>query len=175
MLGHPALVFAEVGRDTQREAFLAEKHVSAISGVDGDNGIIFGEVHDISLFGIDVALAVEALDEIAVFAQLVEAHRADSGHDFHVENDVNGVGDLDTDLGEGGSDHAHGIRNDVHGSALHFAAGDLLHHFVGLIGRHPFYDGMRHGVLFLSAANERSVLDASDVVFGRSVQIAVGK
>ena len=34
---------------------------------------------------------------------------------------------------------------------------------------------MRHGVLFLSAANERSVLDASDVVFGRSVQIAVGK
>ena len=175
MLGHPALFLAQVRGDTERKALFAQKHVSAVSGVDRHDRVVFGEMHDVSLFGIDVALAVEALDEIAVFTQLFEAGGADPRHDFHVENDVNGVGDFNAYFGERRPDHAHGIGNDVHRSALHLAAGDLLDHLISFIGRHPFDDGMRHRVLFFPRADKRSVLYAGDVVFRGSVQIAIGQ
>ena len=40
MLSHPAFVSAEVGSDTESEALLAEKHVSAVAGVDGPDCVI---------------------------------------------------------------------------------------------------------------------------------------
>ena len=175
VLRHPALFLAEIGGDAQREALLAQKHVAAVSGVDGNDRVVFGEVQDVALFGIDVALAVEALDEIAVLAQLVQAHLAHAGHDLHVQDDVDGVGHFDADAGEGGADHAHRIGNDVHRSALHFAAGDIRRHLICLFGIHPLDDGMRHRVLFPAAADKGPVLHAGDVVLRRPVQIAVGK
>ena len=84
VLRHPALVLAEEGSDAQREALFAEQHVSAVCGVDGDDGIVLGEVHDIALLGIDVALAVQTFDEVAVLAQNVVAVKPDAGHDRHV-------------------------------------------------------------------------------------------
>ena len=47
MLSHPALFTTQVGGDTQREAFFAQQHVSAVTGVDRDNGVILREVADI--------------------------------------------------------------------------------------------------------------------------------
>ena len=35
MLGHPALVLAQVGGDAQRKALFAQQHVAAVTGVDG--------------------------------------------------------------------------------------------------------------------------------------------
>ena len=175
VLRHPALVLAEVGGDAQREALFAEQHVAAVSGVHGDDGIVLGEVHDVSLFGVDVAGAVEALDEIAVRAELVEAHLAHAGHDHHVQNDVDGVGDFDADLRERRTDDAHGVGNDVHGLALHLALGDAVSEVIRLFGIHPLDDGMGHGVLFVAAADERSVLHAGNVVGFGAVQVAVGE
>ena len=173
MLCHPALFSSEVGRDTERETFFTEKNVSAVTGVDGHDGIVLREVHDPSVFLVDVALCVESLDEIAVFAERVETHLADSRHDDHVEYDVDGVRHLDTDLGELGTHHAHGVGNDVHRLARHLSARDLSTRFVPFFGALP--DVGRTCVLFLGKADNCSRLNAGYVVDCRSVQIAVGQ
>ena len=50
----------------------------------------------------------------------------DAGHDVHVHDDVGGVGDLDTVLGEGGTHGAHAEGDHVHDAALHAAVVELL-------------------------------------------------
>ena len=175
MLGHPAFFLTQIGSDTQSEALLTQEHVAAVCGVHGNDRVILGEVHDVSLFGVDVARAVEALDEIPVFTQLIQAHFAHAGHDHHVQNDIDGVGYFDADLGERRSDHAHGIGNDIHGLALHLALCNAVSQVIRLFGVHPFDDGMRHGILFVAAADEGSVLHAGNVVGLGAVQIAIGQ
>ena len=175
VLCHPAFVLAEVRGDTKREAFLAEKHVSAVCRVYGYDRIVFGEMHDISLFGIYVAFAVETFYEIAVFAELLIAINAHSRHDFHIQHNVDRIGDFDTDLRERRSHNAHRIGNNVHRSALHLALSNLFHQRIRFFRIHPFHDGMRHSVLFLSRTDERAVFHTRHVVFRRSVQIAIGQ
>ena len=55
MLSHPALFPALVRCNAQGKALLAQKHVAAVAGVYGNDGIVLGELADISLFGVDVA------------------------------------------------------------------------------------------------------------------------
>ena len=114
MLCHPALVLAEVGRYPERETLLAEQNVSAVRRVDRNNRIVLGDVHNISLVGINVALSVQTLDKIAVLAKRVKTFLADAGHNVHIENYVNGIGYLDTDLREIAADNAHRIGDNVH-------------------------------------------------------------
>ena len=71
MFRHPALVFAEVRSNAQSKALFAEKNVAAVSRVYGNNRVIFGEVHNVSVFRVYVALCVEALNKVAVLAQSV--------------------------------------------------------------------------------------------------------
>ena len=130
-------------------------------------------MHDISLFGIDVALAVESLDEVAVLAERVVAVQPHPRHDRHIQNDVDGVGYFDADFRERGTDHAHGIGNDVHLSALHLSARNLAAKGVRLGGIHPVVDGTR--VLLILAADERARLYAGDVVLRRAVIVATGQ
>ena len=56
MLSHPAFFSAEVGCDTESEALLAEKNVSAVTGVDGPDGVVFREVADVAVFFVEVSL-----------------------------------------------------------------------------------------------------------------------
>ena len=56
MLSHPSLVLALEGSDTECEALLAEKNVSAVSRVDRPDRILLRELNDISLFRINVSL-----------------------------------------------------------------------------------------------------------------------
>ena len=56
MLSHPAFFSAEVGSDTESEALLAEKNVSAVTGVDGPDGVVLREVADIAVFFVEVSL-----------------------------------------------------------------------------------------------------------------------
>ena len=128
---------------------------------------------DVALLGIDVTLCVEALDKVAVLAQCFEAVEPDARHDAHIEDDVDGVGDFDADAGEGGTDATHRIRDDVHRSALHLAAGDLAEHGISLRGVHPIVGGA--GVLCVAAADERARFDAGNVVFCRAVIVASGE
>ena len=43
VLGQPALLAREIGTDAQREAFLAEQHVAAVTGADGDDRVVLRE------------------------------------------------------------------------------------------------------------------------------------
>ena len=74
MLSHPALVLALVGSDTQSEALLAQQNVSAVSGVDGPDGVLLGELNDVALLGINVSLGVQTANEVVgSVAQVLES------------------------------------------------------------------------------------------------------
>ena len=47
--------------DTESEALLAEKNVSAVCGVDGPDGVVLGEVYDISVPGTNAKSNFNAL------------------------------------------------------------------------------------------------------------------
>ena len=64
MFGHPALISAQIGGDTQGKALLAQQYVAAVTGVDGHNGVVLGEVDDVAVLRIVVRSGVETLDEI---------------------------------------------------------------------------------------------------------------
>ena len=170
MLGHPALVAAEVGRDAQREALLAQQHVSAVAGVDRPDGVVLGEVADVSVVLIHRRAGMQALDEVAVGAHRVEHGGAHAGHDQHVEHDVDRVGQLNAVLGERAADNAHRVGDDVHrlaGVGVAEERGELV---VALLRGHPVVRGA--GVLLLRGADEGAVLYTRDVIDGGSVQIA---
>ena len=94
MLSHPAFLTAEVGGDTESEALLAEQNVSAVAGVDGPDGVVLREVADVAVVLIKLRLGVQTLDEVVAVAERIEDIVANTGHDEHVEHDVNGVGKL---------------------------------------------------------------------------------
>ena len=121
MLSHPAFFSAEVGSDSESKALLAEKNVSAVTGVDRPNGVLFREVNDIAVFFVEVCLCMKTLDEVGAVAELIKASLAGTGHDKHVEYNIDRVGKFDTDFREVRAKHAHGVRNHVHGLAAHRA------------------------------------------------------
>ena len=111
--------------------------------------------------GQGVADGVQAAEEFAVGAELVEYGAADAGHDAHVAGDVGAVGQLDADARDGGADGAHAEGDDVHGAAAHGAAvegGHLGLHFGGVA---PVVVGA--GLAGVGGADEGAVLDARDV------------
>lgn len=173
MFGKPSLVAAEIGRYAQSKALLAEEHIAAVTGVDGHDGVVLGELADVTLLFVDVGFRVQTADEIVAFTESVEHLLPHSGHDCHVEHDIDAVGELDADLGEGRADRAHGIGNDIHGPALHRTLVDALEQFVRLVLLHPVVGGTC--VLFLFGADEGTAFDARDIVDRRAVQIAPGE
>ena len=98
MLSHPAFFSAEVGSNSEGKALFTQKNVSAVTGVDRPNGVLFREMNDITVFFIEVCLGMKTLDEIRAVAELVKASLAGTGHDKHIEHDIDRVGKLDTDL-----------------------------------------------------------------------------
>ena len=173
MLSHPALVLALVGSDTQREALLAQQNVAAVSGVDGPNGVVLGELDNISVLRIDIGFGVEAANEIVgLVAQLLESAGTHSGHNIHVENNIDGVGDLNANLGESRTDGTHGIGDDIHGSVFHDAIIHGGQFGVHLLGIHPVVGGTC--ILFFAGADEGSILDAGNVV-GQSTMIQASR
>ena len=171
MLGHPAFLHALVGSDTQSEALLAQQHVAAVTGVDGPDRVLLGELHDVTAFLADVGLGMLAADEIVgLVAQLTQSAQADTGHDVHVQDNVDGVGHLNANLGVGAADRTHAVGDHVHGAALHAAGvhGDQLG--LHLFGIHPVVDVA--GILFVLGADEGAALNAGHIVLGGVVQNA---
>ena len=54
MLGQPALFAREVGTNSQRQTFLAEQNVSAVTGADRDDRVVLREVADKPAFRVDI-------------------------------------------------------------------------------------------------------------------------
>ena len=85
MFSHPALIFALVGSNSERKAFFAQQNVSAVTGVNGTNHILFGEMNDITFFGIDISLCMQAAYKVVgSIAQLDKSLFAHTGHNIHI-------------------------------------------------------------------------------------------
>ena len=170
MLGKPAFLSAEVRRDTQRKALLAQKHIAAVAGVHGNDGVVLREVADIALLGVDVALAVQTADPVLAVAQRVKDCLAHAGHDRHAHHHIDGVGDLDAVFGKGRTDCAHGIGDDIHGATVIGALRNVVKQRICLVRRHPVVG--RAGVFFFFGANEGSALHARHIIRVGAMQIA---
>ncbi len=172
----PAFVAGLDGSNAEGVAFFSEECVAAVAGADGEDFAGFGEVADVFILGIvwpgDVGLVrcrrarsqaerMNAADEIGGVAEGIQHFGADAGHDVHGGGDVGGVGKLDTDVSDGRTDGAHGVGDDVEGSAAHGVGeegGEFGFHFerVG-----PVVGGA--GIRFVLGADEGELLDASDI------------
>ena len=128
---------------------------------------------DVTVVFVEISLGVETLDVIRAVAESFENVVSDSGHDKHIENDVNGVCELDAVLREIGAYDAHGVGNDIHCSALHGAAVKLCELLVAFLGIHPVVDVS--GVFLLRCADEGSSFNTCNVVYCCAVEIASGE
>ncbi len=173
MLGLPALFPALIGGYTKSKALLAEKDISAVSGVDGDNGVILRELADITLLGVDVAAAVQSANPVVAVAQSIHNPLAHSRHDSHVENDIDGVGQLNTYLREWGADGAHRIRDNIHCSALIAVSRYIVEHLISLGGIHPVVGGTC--LIRTLGADKCTVFNTRNIVGLGSVKQASGK
>ena len=101
MLCHPALIAPEVGSDTQGKAFLAQQDISAVTGVYGTDGVILREVYDVTIFLVDIGFRMEPFYKVGAVTQFFIDLGADTGHDHHIQNDINRIGELDSVLCKG--------------------------------------------------------------------------
>ncbi len=114
---------------------------------------------------------MDAGDEGAVFAEVLQDRLASPRHDVHVDDDVRGVGDLDAVLGDGVANRAHGEGDDVHHAALHAAGvslGHLRFHFHRI---HPVVG--RAGVDLALRADERAAFHSRHVAFVGACEVTV--
>ena len=186
MLGHPALILGHLGSDAKSEALLAEERVAAIARTEGPDLAIVGELRNVLVLDLlragpcDILLAllerrahgVDAGDELAILAELLENGIARAGHDVHVDDDVRGVGDLDAVLGDRVTDRTHRVGDHVHRAALHAALVRLLHLLLHLDGIHPVVGGAC--VDLTLGAYERAAFNARDVALVRTGEVASG-
>ncbi len=96
MLCHPTLFASEVGCDTECEALLSEKHVSAVARVDRPDCVVLGEVADVSVFLGKLCSCVESLDKVGAVAEVIEHVETYACHNEHIEYNVDGVCKLDS-------------------------------------------------------------------------------
>ena len=132
-----------------------------------------GKVEDQAALDVQVGLAVQAPGELAAAAELLQDGRADVGHDPHVQDDVDAVGQLHADLAEGRADGPHRKGDHVHLPPPHRTLEDLARAAIAFLGRHPVVG--RAGILAQRAADERQVFGPRHVVDGRAVIETAGK
>ena len=170
MLRHPALGLSKVGSNAQRKAFFAQQNISAVAGIDGNNGVVLREVADVSLLCVDVALAVQALNPVGAVAKRIPYLLSYTGHNSHIQDNIDGIRELYADFCERRADGAHGIRNDIHRAALVAASCNVIKHFVRFLRILPVVG--RACVFLLAGTDKRSVLHTGNIVNRCAVQIA---
>ena len=174
MLSHPAFVLTLVRSDAQCKAFFTQQNVAAVCGVDGPDGVVLWEMNDISFILIYVCFGVQtSYKVIGLVAQILKRLCAHSGHDIHIQHNIDRIGQLNADFGEGRADRTHGVRNDVHGTAFHYAIKELAQFFIHHLGIFPVVGGAC--ILFFPGADKGSTLYAGNVAGTGSVQQTAGK
>ena len=104
---------------------------------------------------------MEAGNEFPVGTQHIEHLCSNTGHDVHVADNVGGVSDLNTVLGNVGANGTHGEGDDVHGASLHAAGVEASHGGLQLLGVNPVVGGS--GILFLDAGNIGTAFNTGNV------------
>ena len=111
---------------------------------------------------------METFYEIGRIAKLIKSFLAHSGHDFHIENNVDTVGKFDADFCEGRTKLTHGIGNNVHGSAFHCAVCKRTKTRIHFVFFDPVVGGTRH--FFFGGADESSCFNPCNVILFCSVK-----
>ncbi len=185
MLGQPALLARQDGRDAQGKALLAEQRVAAVARAVAPDGAFLGEVDDVLLRRIRVArpryilLArferatdrMKAMHKLAVTQRLynVASH---AGHDAHVDGHIGRVGQFDADVGDWRTNRPHAERNHVHGAAAHAAVKAAAQFDLHVARVHPVVGGA--GIFAAQRADEGAIFDAGDVAWVGAGEKAVG-
>ena len=186
VLGHPAFLLRDDRRDAQGETFLAQQRVAAVTRPVGPDRRIIRKMNDIFFLRVrlarpgDVLLAgeerranrVQAGNELAVRAEIVEHRLAHARHQAHVDHDIRGVGDFDADLANRRIERSHGEGNHVHRSSLHAAVEETKQGILHLRGLGPIVG--RAGFIACLRADERAVLHARNVARMRTGEVATG-
>ena len=103
---------------------------------------------------------------------IVERDLAHAGHDPHVEDDVEGVGELDAHLGERRTRRPHQVRDHVHRPSLHGASGEAFEAPVHGAGLAPIVGGA--GFLLGRGTDVGQLFDTGDVVGIGAMVVAAG-
>ncbi|MPN09413.1 hypothetical protein SDC9_156703 [bioreactor metagenome] len=130
-------------------------------------------MRDIAAIRIDIEHRVDAAIEPVVVSQLLESDIAGTGHGAHAEDDVDGVGDFDADLGHERAGRSHQVRDHIHRAALHGAVEQPFELGIHVFRGHPVIGWTR--VFLLHGANKGGLLHPGDIVGVRAVVIATGK
>jgi len=173
MFSKPTFFMSEVRCNSESETFFTEENVSAVTGVNGADEVFLGEMNDITVFFVDIFLSMETLNEISIVTESIDNFFACTGHNEHVKNNVDRVGKLDTDLSKRRFYHAHGVRNNVHGSANHTILIKSIEGVVHFFGVTPVVDVACF--FFCFGADEGSVFYTCNVILCGSVEITAGK
>lgn len=83
----PATSLTEIGSYTKSKD-LTEEYVAAVSGVNGDDSVVLGELADPSLSGSTFTFAVHTANPIIGIAESVKNLFADSCHNIHIKNNI---------------------------------------------------------------------------------------
>ena len=126
MFCHPAFTAAEIRTDPQRETLLTEQHIPAVVGAHGNDCVIVRKMRDVTAIGVHVQHAMQAAIEIVAVAKLFVGYPAHSRHDPHAQHHVEGIGQLDADLGERRAGRSHEVGDDVHRATAHGSVAKLV-------------------------------------------------
>lgn len=170
MLGHPTLTSTQIGTDAQGQALLPQQHIAAITRTHGNDLIGFRKVADEAPVRMAVEETMQPPVERVRGSQMVDRNPAHPGHDPHVENHIERVGQFNAHLRQRGSRWSHQVRNHVQRAPFH-AAASQAHEF------RPHGRGIgpvvcRSSVFGQLRTNEGAVFDASHVVGVGAVVVA---
>ena len=79
MLRKPAFFAAQLARDSQREAFLAQQRVAAVTAADRPDRVVLRKMTDEAALRIEIERAMQAAIEISGLAEHDRALRVPSG------------------------------------------------------------------------------------------------
>ena len=111
---------------------------------------------------IDIGAGVQTFREFPVRAERVQNRLTHPGHDAHVQGDVDGIRQFDSDLGKRRSNGTHRERNDPQRPTLHGTFEELPGFRVAVLWRHPIVRWA--GVFLVLRADKGQVFGPSHVV-----------
>ena len=168
---HPPLVTGLPARDAQRVAFLAEQRIAAVARTDALDVELVGKMHDETALGIEVAGRVQPANEAAFAFDALQRGVAHACHEFHVDDDIRAVRNLDAAARVRGIDRPHAVGDDIHRAALHRAVEKCVDLRMALGWAHPVV--VRTGVVALRGADIGQVFHPGHIGGIRQVQVAV--
>src|SRR5438105_3633913 len=183
VLGEPAFVASHHRRNAQRETFLAQQCVAAVTRAIAPDLARFRKMHDVFVLRVarpcDVLFTfgqwspdrVHAWYEHAIGSKHVINRASHASHQLHAGNDVWAVGQLHSDMRNRAAQRAHRKWNHIKRSAAHASFKKPLERLAHLRGGDPVVG--RSGILFAVAADKCTILYTGHVRWVGSREITV--